>query len=372
VNIRLRLSEKKYAQLLALRQQAEALGQRRLVKRIETVLWTIEGQAADAIAVILGLSERCVQNYVNVFIRKGLASLQYRTSPGRPAKLTKTQKEKLQRFIDNGPEAAGYDQGCWTTGLIQDLIWREFKVEYNPYYLAELLKNLGYSYQKARFVSEHLGDVAAEQKKWMQETWPEILRLAREKKAKILFGDEMSCAQWGSLSYTWARRGHQPTVKTSGKRKAYKVWGFIEYFSGAFHSMTQTGKLNAAQYQRFLLQVLKHTRGHLIIIQDGASYHTSQAMEQFFAAHAERLTVKQLPAYSPDFNPIEYLWRKLKKEATHLRYFPTFEALVEKVDTKLRYFAHLPSAILGLLGKYCENLGDEIFSASAVQKQVAA
>jgi len=25
-----------------------------------------------------------------------------------------------------------------------------------------------------------------------------------------------------------------------------------------------------------------------------------------------------LPAYSPDFNPIEHLWKKIKKEATHL------------------------------------------------------
>ena len=33
-------------------------------------------------------------------------------------------------------------------------------------------------------------------------------------------------------------------------------------------------------------------------------------------------------------------------------------ALVEKVDSKLRYVAKLPSVIFGLLGKYCEYLGD--------------
>ena len=357
MGMRLRLSNKQKAEVLKELRQAEARGQRRLVKRIEAVLWIVAGEVAEVVGEMLGLHERTVRNYVTAFIRKGTASFTYRHSPGRRAKLTKRQKEKLMRFIDKGPEAAGFDQGCWTTGLIQDLIWREFKVEYSPQYLAEWLKNLGYSYQKARFVSEHLGDVSAEQKKWMTQTWPEILRLAREKKAKILFGDESSFAQWGSLSYTWARRGQQPTVKTSGKRKAYKVWGFIEYFSGAFYHMTQTGKLNTAQYQTFLKQVLKQTRGHLIIIQDGARYHTSAAMQQFFSAHAERLTVKQLPAYSPDFNPIEYLWRNLKKESTHLRYFPTFEALTQKVDAKLRYFATLPSAILGLLGKYCETLG---------------
>src|SRR5712691_2726513 len=48
----------------------------------------------------------------------------------------------------------------------------------------------------------------------------------------ILFEDEASFAQRGSLSYTWSRRGHQPEVATSGKRKGSKVLGAIESFSG--------------------------------------------------------------------------------------------------------------------------------------------
>jgi len=42
----------------------------------------------------------------------------------------------------------------------------------------------------------------------------------------------------------------------------------------------------------------------IILIEDGASYHRSQAVEQFRQAHAERLTVYRLPAFSPEFNPI--------------------------------------------------------------------
>jgi hypothetical protein len=93
--------------------------------------------------------------------------------------------------------------------------------------LAEFLKNMGYSYQKARFASDHLDDVSEEQRDWLEKRWPAILQAAKAAKAWILFGDECSFAQWGSLSYTWARRGHQPTVPTSGKRKAYKVWGYL-------------------------------------------------------------------------------------------------------------------------------------------------
>jgi transposase len=245
--------------------------------------------------------------------------------------------------------------------LIQDLIQTRFGVTYTPHYIAQLLNNAGFSYQRACFVSGHIddGEVAEARKVWMETTWPGLLRLAQEKNAMILFGDECSFAQWGSLSYTWARKGKQPTVKTSGKRKAYKVFGFIDYFSGAFFHQSHTGRFNSASYEAFLKQVMAKTKQHLVIIQDGASYHTSKAMQRFFAKHVDRLTVGQLPKYSPMFNPIEYLWRNVKKQATHLRYFPAFEDLTKKVNEKLRYFADLPDSILALMGKYCKSLGAE-------------
>jgi len=86
-------------------------------------------------------------------------------------------------------------------------------VAYHPHYLATLLHHLGFSSQKARCVSEHLK--AAKRLEWWSYKWPRILRRARQRKALLLFGDEASFAQWGSLSYTWAPKGAQPEVPTS-------------------------------------------------------------------------------------------------------------------------------------------------------------
>jgi transposase len=359
MNCRLTLNAKLHAALYQRLQQAYDWGQIRLIKRIHALLDLADGHAFYEVTQRLQLSEQTLRNYVTAFVLKELDSLAYRRPPGRPAKLTPTQRKELADLLDAGPEHAGYDAGGWNTVLIQDLILTRFGVEYTPSYVAELLDTLGFSWQKARFVSDHLDDVAPAQQEWRTKTWPEIRALAKQKQALVLFGDEASFAQWGSLSYTWARKGKQPTVKTSGRRKAYKVFGLIDFLSGALFTKGHTGKFNADSYQAFLLEVLAKTHGHLIIIQDGARYHTSKSMQEFFRQHADRITVYQLPAYSPEFNPIEYFWRKLKKAATHLRYFPTFEALIQKVDKKLREFAHLPKEILALTGKYCETLGAE-------------
>ena len=85
---------------------------------------------------------------------------------------------------------------------MQQLIEREFGVLYSRHYVCELLHNLGFSYQKARFVADHLDEKARQ--RWISETWPHILAEAQVKKALILFGDEATFAWWGSLSYTWA------------------------------------------------------------------------------------------------------------------------------------------------------------------------
>ena len=360
IAIRIQVSNQILTSLYERLHKAYGMGQLRLVKRIHALLYIIHGREVAEVATILNLSPQSIYNYIKAFILNRLDSLVYRFSPGRPAKLSTAQRKELGETIDAGPEAAGYDCGCWSTALIQDWIFNRFGVEYEPRYVAELLDNIGFSYQRGRFVSDHLGDVAAEQEVWMSKIWPEILRLAEEKGAMILFGDEASFAQWGSLSYTWARKGKQPTVKTTGIRKAYKIMGMIDFLSGAFFYKAHTGRFNSETYQAFLLEVLKKTDQHLIVIQDGARYHTSKAMELFFVKHADRITKYSLPRYSPDYNPIEYLWRNIKKQATHMRYFETFDDLTNKVDEKLAHFAKLPQSILGLMGKYLPSLGTQI------------
>lgn len=356
MNIRIQLSRQTVKALQARLQQAYRRDDVRLVCRISALLdHLVNGVPVSVLAARWGFSLSTFYEWLTALLVHGLASLVYQRRGGRTAKLTPTQKKRLCQLIDAGPEAAGFDTACWNSILIRVLIEREFGVAYNRFYVCELLRNLGYSFQKARFVSDHLDEV--KRQAWISQEWPQILKAARRRKALILFGDEASFPQWGSLSYTWARRGEQPTVKTSGKRQGYKVFGLIEYFSGRFFYQGLEGKFTSQSYQAFLTSVLHQTRQPLFLIQDGAKYHTSRSTRDFFAAHRDRLTVFQLPSYSPDYNPIEYLWRKVKKEATHNKYFAAFQALVHAVDKTLAAFAERAQEVLNLFGCYCAELG---------------
>src|SRR5262249_60278675 len=100
----------------------------------------------------------------------------------------------------------------------------------------------------------------------LQGRWAAIVRAAKRRGGLILFEDEASFAQWGSLSYTWARRGHQPEVPTSGIRKGYKVFGAIEYFSGRLFSQGIEGRFNSDSYRAFFQMILAQTHPHLFLL----------------------------------------------------------------------------------------------------------
>ena len=335
-------------------QQAYDLGDLKGIRRISVLLMLAERQCLEKIIAVWDVSRQTISHWVKALMYEGFDSLQYQRPKGRPAKLTKTQKDELYALVKSGPEACGFDSGCWTSVLIQELIRVKFGVLFNRFYVCELLRNIGISRQKARFVSDHLSE--EKRKNWMEIEWPKILEQAKALRASLFFGDEASFALWGSLSYTWAPRGEQPEIKTSGKRKGYKMFGLIDFFTGKLVYKGIEEKFNSDSYAQFLTQLLAQVSGTIFLIQDGARYHTSKAMQEFFEKHQQRLKVFQLPSYSPDYNPIEYLWKKVKTAATHNRYFEDFAKLTASVDKALDTLATQASEILNLMGVYTKHL----------------
>jgi transposase len=352
--IKIRFTQATTTVLIEALHRAYAAGNLRLVKHISALLDVAKDEAIQDIAEKYGVARQTVSRWIAEFLLEGTDSLKYEKSSGRKPRLTKTQKARLKEVVKAGPQAAGFGTACWTSLLIQIVIYHEFKVLYSRHYVCQLLRNLDFSFQKARFVSDHLDEKRRQE--WMEKEWPKILRKARRMRALLLFGDEATFPQWGSLGYTWAPKGKQPVVKTTGKRKAYKVFGLIDFFTGRLFYRGIDDRFNSETYQAFLLKALAETTRHLVIIQDGAKYHTSKAMREFFAAHQDRITVYQLPSYSPDYNPIEFLWKNVKREATHNQYFPEFELLTQSVDQALAYYATHPDEVKNLMGLYCQSM----------------
>jgi transposase len=67
----------------------------------------------------------------------------------------------------------------------------------------------------------------------------------------------------------------------------------------------------------------------LIVVWDGASYHRAGVVRE--AATALQIDLVPLPGYSPDFMPVEALWRWLREDVTYHYCHPTAEDLSRRV-----------------------------------------
>lgn len=94
------------------------------------------------------------------------------------------------------------------------------------------------------------------------------------------------------------------------------------------------GPINRIAFEAYVRSQLLPTLcpGDILVL-DNLSAHTGETIRQLIEAQGVR--VEFLPPYSPDFNPIELCWSKVKValRATKAR---TWEALVEAVAQALR------------------------------------
>src|SRR6266508_1936702 len=141
-----------------------------LLKRLNALMLLADGRPVPEIAARLSVSTETIYAWRAALLVRRWDSLSRRTTPGRPPELTATQRARLKELVLVGPEAAGYATGCWNSAVIQDLIQREFGRTYNVHYLSELLRNFGFSYQKARLVSDHLDEDRRQH--WREQEWP--------------------------------------------------------------------------------------------------------------------------------------------------------------------------------------------------------
>ena len=155
-----------------------------LVKRIQAILAVADGHSFSAIASILRVSKESIRQWVIKYLSGGLnALLTVKKRSGRPNKLTWTQKKQLKQWLTHGPQSVGFPGACWRTPMIQELIYQKFGVLYSVKYLSEFLKNLGFSYQKARFaVGGKNPENTLKRKIWIEQTLPEIVARHKNKK----------------------------------------------------------------------------------------------------------------------------------------------------------------------------------------------
>jgi transposase len=111
---------------------------------------------------------------------------------------------------------------------------------------------------------------------------------------------------------TYAPVGHTPILREWCTRDHLSAISVLSP-EGKLYFHSQDYSLNSDDVVAFLEHLLREMPGQIMIIWDGAPIHRSHIIKEFLANGAsQRLHLERLPAYAPELNPGEGLWRQLK------------------------------------------------------------
>jgi transposase len=133
--------------------------------------------------------------------------------------------------------------------------------------------------------------------------------------AHIVFADESGFMLIPTVRRTWAPVGQTPIIRYRYNHARISVIGGLSISPKrrrlGFYFRLHAKNISLDEVEDFLWYLLRHLRGHVIVIWDGASIHHPQSLHAFCSQYP-RLHLEKLPAYAPELNPIEAAWHAAK------------------------------------------------------------
>jgi transposase len=288
----------------------------RVKDRIKAVLLRDDGWSFGQIAEALFLTDEGVRQQVDDFLKENGKLMP--ENGGSAARLSDEQAQQLEAHLDERI----YTRTC----DIADYVFATFGVHYSVRGMTKWLKQHGFTYHKPVGVPAKAdGD---KQKAWV--AWYGKLKNALRDNEKILFMDGVHPTHAVRFACGWIKKGVRKEVPANGSQKRMNLLGALDLEDMKIHKQEYL-TIDAEAIIAFLAYVLASLPGFTLhIILDQARYHTCPAVAAWVAGQP-RLRLHFLPAYSPNLNVIERLWKILHEHTANNIYSPTFKTFTEKI-----------------------------------------
>jgi transposase len=132
--------------------------------RLYAVYQVSLGQPSRKLEDLYDTSFKQITNWVHRFDEEGLEGLRDKPGRGRKPLLSSEQRTQLTKLIaEESPLNYGYNSDTWTGPLLIDWITNHFNITYKKAQIYNIIKSLGFSYQKSKGIYPE-ADPEAQQK----------------------------------------------------------------------------------------------------------------------------------------------------------------------------------------------------------------
>jgi transposase len=167
----------------------------------------------------------------------------------------------------------------------------------------------------------------------------------------------MQVAFHPTLTRVWCLKGRrgQRLVEAPGDNRKVYGFGLLDWRDGWFDGRVAPGRTADVFCEQVRAAVARSKqRGRVaIVIADNLKTHTpagSLLVRSLLSEFQDQLYLVHTPAYDPDANRIEWLWRISRRVVTHNHHRSTFELLLADVEQHFQALSKTPAEVLRHIG----------------------
>lgn len=278
----------------------------RVAERARLVLLSSQAFSVPEICRIFQMTDDTIYKWFDRFDEEGPEGLFDRERSGRPREIDEEAEAELERLLEHSPLEEGYDFTTWTVPLLRSHLQEHLGTDVSEQTVRRALHRLEFVWRRPRWQIDYEDPAYAERMAAIAKAI-----LAADDEVSILVEDETTFRRLPPLRAMWMRRGEQAHVAVPESNGKFSLYGVLEARTGeTFVEAYPKGK---SRYTKaFLERVMERFTGPVLLIWDHAKWHTSKAVEKAVAQY-DQLEVLLLPKRAPQENPIEDLWRELKR-----------------------------------------------------------
>ncbi len=302
--------------------------------RCHILLLLDDGHTWGTVAMFLFCSSRTIDRWVKRFAAEGMEGLGGH-KPGRPFRFTADWVDLVVEWVtEKVPRDFGFLRIRWSCGALALLIRESQGVAVGRETVRRWLHQGCLIYRRPRPV---LGPTDEQREAKLAALRRLLAELPVNETA--VFQDEVDINTNPKIGSMWMAKGYQATVATPGNNEKRYLSRSIHWRTGQVfitEGRPKQGR-DTALFLRHLddlrSRLRRYTKIHVIC--DNAKCHTSEAVAIYLWEQRDRIVLHFLPAYSPDFNPIERVWWHLHDQITRNHRCQTMQELLDLTFTWL-------------------------------------
>ena len=294
-----RVSVKRHISVKELKRLIRQEKDKRVHERLLFIHHLYKGASVPEACEYMCIAIQSGYNWLKAWNQGGYPYLKPRFGGGRPPKLTPEQRETLR-------EALG-SKSHWITGEVRDLIAHKFNVRYSLRQVARILRSFEMQCCKPYPMDAKRPENAEE---ILRERLKEALKKAGGGADTVLgFLDESSPQTTDNRQRFWSF-GKKKMTRNTTKYRA-NTFGFVPVRGKSVLEFKADSRKESVC--EFLVEIRRRNPvGWIIVLLDNFRSHVSRATREM--ADSLDIVLVYLPPYSPDLNPIEQVWRGVRRK----------------------------------------------------------